>query len=198
MNLKRKRKPVTVYYLYPYQPLASLLGVFLIWIGGALLICLILYIIYMLIFAFLVINYQFPDWLWALSFFVPAILAFVIAFRHTPYIRLVTHEDALEFHTIFKQVVIPWEDFSHLEVIESDNENGTYSYSYYLRLKDDDSKKLDIGLFVPVKYKHNKTGCFIDVDHLLITHFGIELDQYAPHVIHATREAENLAKAIID
>jgi hypothetical protein len=173
MNKKHKRKALKVYHQYRYRPIMFFVRCFFGWM--------VLYtILSMLTSSTLAPIGQALIITIALNFVAPSYLA--------------THEDALEYRTIFKHLVVPWEDLSRLAVVEEYGA-GEGVYSRFLYLKDQNNEPLRIGPIVPILYKRSKTGYYIDIDHLLNTPFGQDLQKYAPHVIEAAREAENRAKA---
>jgi hypothetical protein len=169
MNTKPKRKALKVYHQYRYRPIMFFVRCFFGWM--------VLYsILSMLTSSTLAPIGQALIITIALNFVAPSYLA--------------THEDALEYRTIFKHLVVPWEDLSHLAIVEESG-TGEVAYSRFLYLKDQNNEPLRIGSIVPILYKRSKTGFYIDIDYLLNTPFGQDLQRYAPHVIEATRNEEH-------
>jgi hypothetical protein len=183
MNAKRKRKALKVYYQYRYQPLTFFLGFIMFW-GAFTLLC-------SLVFAPLANATGNIHSYW-IVYLILAPITLAVAASIGSSVHLSTHEDALEYHTIFKRIIVPWKHLSFLEVIETVNEEGGTSYKHYLWLKDHDLDMLDIGSIIHIEDKRNKAGCFINVDALLATPFGQDLLHYAPHVIEKTRNKQAL------
>jgi hypothetical protein len=179
-----------VYYEYQHRFGIVLLSCFLIWIILSVLFSMFT----LVIFTFFNQN---PNWIF---FCIPIGLALVGTVVFSFSTRLVTHEDVLEYHRIFEHIISPWEDLSHFEVVvKMVSDEGSISqsphYTYYLCLKGNDSKKLNISSIVPIRQVPYESGYSIDVHHLLRTPFGKDLDQYAPHVIEAALKVENHAIA---
>jgi hypothetical protein len=184
MNAKRKRKALKVYYQYQYQPLTFFLGFIMFWMASTFLCSL-----FFTPLALATANNT-SHWI---VYVIPASLTLAVTVIIGTSMHLDTHEDALEYHTLFKHVVIAWGELSYLDVEESSDSEGT-TYNYFLYLKDKDSARLNIGLMVPVRHKRNSAGFLVDIDHLLTTPFGQDLYAKAPHVIEATRDKQASAE----
>jgi hypothetical protein len=182
MNTKPKRKTLKVYHQYQYRPIAFLGRCLWGWIISLFL---------------LIMFYQstLPSMLTSVAPMGQALIISIAVNVVAPS-YLATHEDGLEYRRIFKHLAVSWAELSHLTVVEEEGGEGGIFYERYLYLKDQNREPLNVGLIVPIQYKRSKIGCYIDVDFLLNTPFGEDLQKYAPQVIEeATCEAEHRAKA---